>query len=173
MTLDPVVALAGHGGLAWLFAAAALHKLRDWRGFRFALAGYGLVPAPLEPVAAGSLVLVELAVSGALLLAAPPAAVAAAGVLTLYALAMAVNLLRGRRLADCGCGGAAQPLSWALVSRNLALVAVALSLLLPVAARPLGWMDGFTAVAAVAAAAALYAAVNALLAAATRLREAL
>ncbi len=172
MTLDPVVTVAGCGAVAWLFAAAALHKLRDWRGFRLALAGYRLVPGPLESVAAGLLVVVELAVSGALLLAVPPAALAAAGMLTLYALAMAVNLLRGRRLADCGCGGVPQPMSWALVARNLVLAVAALTLLLPVAARPLGWLDGFTAVAAIAAAASLYAAINALLAAATRLREA-
>ncbi|MGG1662592.1 MauE/DoxX family redox-associated membrane protein [Brevibacillus sp. NRS-1366] len=44
--------------------------------------------------------------------------------LTIYSVAIAVNLLRGRRDISCGCGGAAgdHPISWWLVGRNLLLL---------------------------------------------------
>jgi len=53
----------------------------------------------------------------------------AAGLLGLYALAMAINLFRGRNHIDCGCSGPSdrtQIISWSLVKRNLVLVLLAL-----------------------------------------------
>ena len=50
-----------------------------------------------------------------------PRIVGGAALLLAYAAVMAINLVRGRRFIDCGCGGAAQPLSLGLVLRNVVL----------------------------------------------------
>jgi len=49
--------------------------------------------------------------------------------LVLYSSAIAINLVRGRRDIECGCGGAAThvPLSGWLLARNAALMATALA----------------------------------------------
>lgn len=114
--------------LALLLARAALHKLGDRLRFEGVLADYALVPQsllrPMVRIVPG----IELAC--ALALAVPPlrplGALAAAGLLSGYGLAMAINLLRGRSEIDCGCGGAPEPLGWRLVARNLILVAAVL-----------------------------------------------
>jgi hypothetical protein len=51
----------------------------------------------------------------------------AAGLLLLFALAMGINLRRGRRHIDCGCfqNALKQTLSWALVMRNVVLALLA------------------------------------------------
>ena len=55
--------------------------------------------------------------------------------LLLYSAALAMNILRGRKQLDCGCGGATQGLGWGLVVRNLTLVAIAAPALEPQASR--------------------------------------
>ena len=59
---------------------------------------------------------------------------------------MAINIQRGRTTIECGCGGAAQPLSWALVVRNGLLASIGLTALL----LPLGPMNASDAIAAIA-----------------------
>jgi hypothetical protein len=160
--LDPVVAGVLRAGLAWLLFAAARHKLRDRAGFRAALAGYGLLPARAVPAAAGLLAAAELAIAGALPFPASgrAAALAAAALLALYAGAMAAALAAGRRGIDCGCAGpaGAATLGPGLVARNLLLVAAALAAALPVAPRPLLWLDALTLAGALAAGGCLLAA---------------
>jgi hypothetical protein len=86
--------------------------------------------------------------------------------LALYGAAIAVNLRRGRREIDCGCGGPAtrQPLSGWLLLRNAVLAAAAGAALLPIAPRELGTFDRFTIAAAIGVLYLLYVATNALLA---------
>lgn len=85
-----------------------------------------------------------------------------AGLLVAYAAAMELNLLRGRRNLDCGCLGlrGRGVISAALVWRNLLMAA---AVCIRSNARPWGWLDAGTTVAAVCALALLYAAVNGLL----------
>jgi hypothetical protein len=160
--VDPAIRLVLRAGLALLLATAALHKLGDMRSFRGAVSAYGLLPAALVPVASAVVPLAE--VIAALLLAHPgtPAAggVLAAVLVTIYAAAMAINLVRGRRDVDCGCGGPAarHAIGWGLVARNGLLAAAGLAMLPPVDARPLVWMDAVTVGAATAALAACHAA---------------
>ena len=165
--IDPVWSFALRAGLAWLLAAAALAKLRDLRAFAAAVAGYRLLPAALAAPAALAFALAELGLAAALWLPAAraPAAFGVASLLCVYALAIAVNLARGRRDIDCGCGGplGRQNLSEALVLRNLLLAGAALASALPVTPRALGGLDALTLAAAVSAAAALYAASSTLL----------
>lgn len=168
MSLDPVVSWTLQAGLALLLGGSALSKLRDPAAFAGAVAGYRLLPLRLATPAAAAFVAAELVLAAGLLLpaTAPWAAVGAAGLLTLYSGAIAVNLLRGRRDIDCGCGGplGRRRLSAALVVRNALLIAAAGAITLPTAARPLGALDAFTMAGALASAALLYLASEALFA---------
>jgi hypothetical protein len=60
----------------------------------------------------------------ALLVGAPGSEFAASALLALFAVAMGINLLRGRTHIDCGCFDSTlkQPLRWSLVLRNAVLV---------------------------------------------------
>jgi hypothetical protein len=168
MTIDPALDLALRVSLALLFGAAVRHKLAAPRSFVEAVRRYELVAD--GAAAAVALALVTAEASAAVLLAVPiaraAAALLAAALLLLYAAAIGAALARGRRDLDCGCAGpnASQPIHRGLVARNVALAATSLLTLLPAADRPLGWLDSVTVVAAVLAAAALYAAVDRLLA---------
>lgn len=119
-----LAALAAMVFVALLFLRAAWHKAQDYGRFLGFLADYRLVPEALLGVVGRSLMGLEFAVVALLLW--PPAAIYGAmgafALLGLYALAMAINLIRGRTLIECGCGGAGQPLSWLLVVRNSALM---------------------------------------------------
>lgn len=171
--IDPAVRLVLRAALALLFIWAATHKLRGVTAFRAALADYALLPRRWLAPAAALLIAAELSVAAGLWLrgAGIAAAAAAAGLLTIYTGAIAVNLRRGRRDIDCGCAGVAgqQPLSAALVVRNLVLAVVALLCMLPTAPRDLTWVDGLTIGAGVGTLALLYAAVDGLLAQAPQL----
>ena len=161
--LDPALRAVLRGALALLWLAAASHKLRDPERFRDAITGYQLVPAQAVRAASALVVALELALGLALLLpgsgAAP--ALATGALLAFYAVAIAVNLMRGRRAIDCGCGARPQPLGEGLVVRNAGLVGVALLAALPGNGRSLVWLDGATIAGGAAALAALYAAVDA------------
>ena len=100
------------------------------------------------------------------------AALAAALLLLLYSVAIGINLARGRREIDCGCGGAGarRPLSEALIARNALLIVGAALCALPVAERPLIWLDALTVTAGAVALALLYAALDAAVENAPRLR---
>jgi hypothetical protein len=165
--VDPAADTAMRVALALLFAAAAAHKARDLAAFRAAVAGYRLLPETATGFVAAALVAAEVALAAALALGPrAPAALAAPGLLALYAGAIAANLARGRRDIDCGCGGPAlrQTLSTGLVVRNAALGCAALTGLAPLAPRALVWVDAWTIAGAVLALSALYTATNRLLA---------
>lgn len=161
MTLDPAVLTALRGGLALLLLHAAGHKLSAPARFVAALEQYRIVGGRVVPAAAALLVAAELATGVALLVpgAGPAPALAAALLLSTYAAAIALNLMRGRRDIECGCAGPAgrRPLSAALVARNGLLVLIAGLAALPSSGRALSWLDGFTVAACLAAAALLYA----------------
>lgn len=167
--MDPVLAVVLRGALALLFVVAALHKLRDRDAFRATLDAYALLPSALTAPLARAVPLVELV--AALLLVVPRAAAIGASIavllLSVYALAMGVNLLRGRRDLECGCmgPGARSPIGPELLVRNLFLIVAALVAgFAPIHARALVWVDFVTVPLAVAVLAALYAAVERVLA---------
>jgi len=175
--MDPVLDLTFRAALALLFAVAALHKVRDPRGFTATLADYRLLPEGIAGAAGMVLVGAELAVVAALVIDRRAGLAGAAALLVLYGGAMAVNLARGRRHIDCGCAGprARRPIGGGIVVRNALLAAAALAGLLPVTARPLAWGDTLTVSGAVLTLAALYLATDRLMAhapALARMREA-
>lgn len=166
MAVDPSVALACRLLGALVFATAAAGKIKHRHELAGVMANYRLVPEPLA-AAAGWLV-VGLELLTALLLASGVRLEAGAGLaitlLCAFALAMGINLARGRREIDCGCfqSGLRQPLSGGLIVRNL-LLAAALTPLFAAATpctQPLQWVDGL---GAGLAAYALYAAFGQLL----------
>ena len=166
--LDPVIPLVIALSLAALWLAAATHKLRAFGAFSAVVTDYRLVPARAAGVCAAAVTASELGLGIGLLFPAGrnPALAGSALVLALYAGAIAVNLLRGRRFIDCGCAGFAglQPLGAWLVVRNLALALMALAATLPAQGRALVWFDAVVVAAAAGASAFLYAAINRLFA---------
>jgi hypothetical protein len=173
---DPVLQAALHAGAAALFLFAARHKLRDPDGFRRAVADYEILPR----AAAGALARLLPPFEGLLGVAclipatAGAACLAGAALVGVYGAAIAVNLARGRRAIDCGCGGPGgrRPLSGGLVLRNAALAAFLLLAALPSASRPFQWLDAVTGLGTLAALVLLHAAVDCLVATNARLRAA-
>jgi uncharacterized membrane protein YphA (DoxX/SURF4 family) len=125
------IALAIRVLVALSFLTAAFGKFRHRLVFEGVVANYRLLPEAAVPVFALLLPAVETAVAAALLFVGSwwPAA-CAAGLLVLFAVAMAINIARGRRHIDCGCFQSAlkQTLNWILVTRNVGL---ALALAVP------------------------------------------
>ncbi|MFO1048440.1 MAG: MauE/DoxX family redox-associated membrane protein [Geminicoccaceae bacterium] len=163
MSLDPTLALAAALVLAAVFGAAGPPKLAARDAFAGVLANYRLLPDRLVAPVALLLPCLEIAVAAGLLIPAtrPLAALGAGLLLLLFAAAMAVNLLRGRSDIDCGCaiGRLRERIGWPLVARNLVLATVALLLVVGTpASRALGWLDGVSVIATVAAALLLHAA---------------
>jgi hypothetical protein len=158
--MDPLLELTTAGSLAVLFAASTVHKLAalgEWPGV---VRNYRVLPAALALPAAGMLLIAGALTAAALFWAATRrlGACAAAAQLLLFAVAMAINLRRGRSSIDCGCFGSRlrQGISAWMVLRNLALALLALSLLLPARPRDLTVLDIATAVAVVASLTFLY-----------------
>ena len=125
-----VTAIAGRVCAGLVFLLAGAQKLGHWRVLPGVIANYRLLPRPLVGPVSALLPPVEL-VLGALLLsglAKDWTALAAIGLLALFAAAMAINLRRGRYEIDCGCGQSflKQSLRWSLVSRNAVLAALLL-----------------------------------------------
>lgn len=161
MTLDPAMSWLLGLGIALLFGIAAGHKLADRERFLAVLGNYDLVPARLVPLAGMAIVAAE--VGAALLLVLPPVrtlgAYLSVALLAAYALAIAINLLRGRTRIDCGCLGFGRHdrIAWTMVARNLVLIALALALLLPASPRRLVAFDVLSISASLAAIALLVA----------------
>ena len=132
MTLftDPAFVVAGRMLLALIFLSAAVGKMRHWSVLEGVIANYRLLPRSWSAAIAYALPPAEALIGLCLLLGLvlPWAGLAAAGLLGAFALAMAINLLRGRAHIDCGCfqGALRQSLCWPLVARNALLLLLAL-----------------------------------------------
>lgn len=158
---EPALTWAMRVFLALLFVTAGLSKLQAITEFYGVVRNFRILPDGPSKAVAYTLPPVELAIAAGLLVPslAVPAAAAAALLLLGFAAAIALNVVRGRTYIDCGCmrQGMKQPISWLLVGRNIALTAVAASVvaLLP-AVRPTGVADMFVGLTAGAIAMMLY-----------------
>jgi hypothetical protein len=166
---DPLLSRAVAVAFALLWLLTAWHKLSARGTFQAALGEYRLLPPVLVPLAALLIpvceVLLGLAWLGGFASSAAPLS---AGLLAVYAAAIAINLGRGRVHIGCGCGfggasGEDPPLSWWLVVRNVLLGGLALLGAWPTADRALGAYDWLTLILALAAAVALFAGASQLL----------
>ena len=160
--IDPLFTLAVQWALGLLLLGAAWHKLRGWQVFPAIVSDYRLLPGFLVRPAAMLLVPLEALLGSTWLLAPYQLLLSGltAALLGLYAAAIGINLLRGRRRIDCGCyfglsHAADAGLSWWLVLRNGALAALAFLPALPQSGRELGVLDGFGLAAALLLAALL------------------
>jgi uncharacterized membrane protein YphA (DoxX/SURF4 family) len=152
MTVDPSIALAGRLLGALVFAQAVGGKIRHRQELAGVVANYRLLPDRLAAAAAWMVVGLESVAALSLLSGVWVAAGAALAIALLggFALAMGINLARGRREIDCGCfqSGLRQRLSGALVARNILLAALLTPLLAASArggATTLQWVDGLGA----------------------------
>lgn len=149
--------------LAVVFAVALAHKLSSPTSFVATMKAYQLLPAGLAVLVGYVLIAVELSIALALILDTRSGSVAAAGLLSVYTLAIVINLIRGRRDIDCGCSGPylRQSLSGWLVVRNLGFITLALFTSMDFdSSRSLGILDWFTAFATAATFALIYFAGN-------------
>lgn len=126
-----LIAAASAIALSWLMAASGVAKLRNRRDHARALDAYALLPAGAGRWLVPALGVAECAAAAAIWPRGTrvAAAVLMLALLVLYSAAIAINLVRGRRDIECGCGGAAThvPLSGWLLARNAALMAAALA----------------------------------------------
>lgn len=148
MQVDPALHYLAVCLIALVFIQGGVSKLLSRDEFQGIVVNYRLLPSVLEWPFSRLLPLAELAAGiGVLSLATrAPAAGLAAALLLLFALAMGINLARGRRDIDCGCFKSAlkQTISGWLIARNILLAAAAAALLLPVADRDTGLLDYVT-----------------------------
>ncbi len=167
MVVDPTVGLVLILAYAALLLPAAWHKVRDLPVFVATLDAYRVLPRALVPALAPLVPVIEAAVVGGLFVPAYRALAAdtAAALLLLYALAMAVNLVRGRVDLDCGCTGPLErrPVAAWMVYRNALLAGLVLPLSRPWNGRALDGNDFFTVVAALATIVILWLAIDRLL----------
>jgi hypothetical protein len=121
--------------IALVFAAAAAGKLMAWSELPGVVRNFRVLPRWLVLPVSMALPPLEAAIAAGVVVEAarPAAAMAAAVLLAVFGAALAINLHRGRREIDCGCfrSDLKQPITIALVLRNLMLVACALLLVPP------------------------------------------
>ena len=166
--LDPVVGTLIDLGGASLLGTAAVHKIRDFDGFAALFAAYEIAPARGSRTLAALVPAIEL--TAALALPWPAthraAALAAAALIALYGAAIGLNLARGRRNLDCGCGDPRdrRPIAGWMVWRN-ALVAALLvaAAVQPWSARSLAGVDWLTLGGGLLAMTVLYRAIDRLM----------
>jgi hypothetical protein len=117
------------GGIGALLLGAGIAKLRAHDVFLTTLASYRLVPEALLEPGAWLMGLVETALGAVLLLGLAPGvgAVGSGIMFGVFALAMGINLARGRTDLSCGCmpGIEGGTLSWRAVMRTVVLAFVA------------------------------------------------
>lgn len=165
--IDPALGYLVILDMTALLGWSALQKLGARREFFEILTAYRVLGERWVPAAVSVLPAAELLIALALLIPVSrrAACVAAAGLLLIYGCAIAVNLARGRRDLDCGCGlasGRRTIAGWMLI-RNATMACAAVTVALPWVPRTLALLDITTIVAGASAAALLYASIDALL----------
>ncbi|BFM18267.1 hypothetical protein R50073_44500 [Maricurvus nonylphenolicus] len=174
---DPVINWIVALALVQLFATAAWHKFSDMNAFKGSLSAYEIVPVKFENIVAGFILVVELMVVVLLVIPAfrEVGALLACGLLLAYASGMAINIWRGRSLADCGChfGSKPQAVTRFLVARNLVLALGASLLIWPESTRQLNLLDFGSILFGLAVITLIYTISNSLSQSYTRLQQAI
>ena len=167
MPIDPVVQIVSALVLSCVFVTAGFHKCQAPAEFATTLRNYKILPEALIRQCVYLLPVAEIMTGVALLIPAVArlAAVAAGALLIAYMLAIGVNLLRGRRNIDCGCGGPQQKqtISEWMIARNGLLLFLAALAGASVQPRPLLWFDWTVIVLAVVTGCLFYHIINQLL----------
>jgi len=182
--LEPLLLQVISLGFALLFVTAALHKFGDKPEFLRILEAYQILPRRMLPVIGKFVPMLEISLGiawlavGLFSLQVELVSIISTMLLTAYTLAIGINLMRGRRYIDCGCGFSSlagfggkalssagiQQLSRGLLWRNGLLIVTSLLAAIPPAERELVLVDRLSLVAALVAVILLYGAFNQLLA---------
>ena len=173
--LDPLVFRLISMLFALLLITAAVNKLGNRQQFQGIVANYQLLPVGLTGLASVLIPLTEIVLGLGWVLAwrIDLIATATVSLLAVYALAMGLNLARGRTYIDCGCGMQAgkagssasseQQLSLWLVLRNIVLILMAAVAATGVGQRSIVLVDYFSIIVATLALVILYGAFHQLL----------
>jgi hypothetical protein len=168
MILDPFITLTAQYCLALLMFAGGMHKSADVGRFAVAISAYRIVPACLERPVAMLLITIEVVLGASLVVprAKEHAALVTACLLALYFVAIAVNILGGRRQLNCACSfhGRATPVSGFHLLRNAILILLAVVGSMPHSSRIVCWVDGVQITASVLCLALIYLSADSLLA---------
>ena len=167
MIIDPAANLIAALILSYVFVLAGLHKCRAPTEFAATLTNYRILPEGLGRQGVYLIPVAEIMTGVALLIPATVrlAATAASILLCVYIAAIGINLLRGRRNIDCGCGGPAQKqtLSEWMLARNGLLLLLAYIGGCQVLPRALLWFDWLVIVTATVMGCLFYNIINQLL----------
>ncbi|MDE0512087.1 MAG: methylamine utilization protein MauE [Gammaproteobacteria bacterium] len=167
LTFDPAVNIVAALILSYVFVMAGLHKCRAPAEFATTLANYKILPEGLARQGVYLVPVAEIMTGVALLIPATArlAAFSAGALLCAYIAAIGINLLRGRRNIDCGCGGPAQKqtISEWMIVRNGLLLGLAFITVCQVDPRALLWFDWLTIILATVMGCLFYNIINQLL----------
>lgn len=167
LTFDPAVNLIAALILSYVFVLAGLHKCKAPAEFAATLTNYNILPESLARQGVYLVPVAEIMTGVALLIPATArlAAFSAGVLLCIYIAAIGLNLLRGRRNIDCGCGGPAQKqtISEWMIVRNGLLVLLACMAGGQVEPRTLLWFDWLTVILATVMGCLFYNIINQLL----------
>ena len=162
--LDPAFGFLIVAGISLLLASAAIQKFRDFVRFADIVAAYRVLPTALGGPMAWLIPCLEAAIAIALVWepSRSGAVMAAMILLIAYAAGLGINLRRGRRDLDCGCGPARDRrriAAW-MVWRNVLLAAALGIAALPWSPRSLNLTDLLTIVGGLTVVITLYAAAD-------------
>ena len=177
--IDPLLLRITSLGFALLFLIAAAHKFSNREHFRASFEAYEIIPASLSALVTKIIPPLELLLGigwlafGLFAIEFKLVALISAGLLASYALAIGVNLKRGRNYIDCGCSfsnssalntdSGSQQISLGLFCRNVLLVVMAIVCAIPVSDRSLQLVDFFGLLFSVMALILLYGTFNQIL----------
>ncbi|HVL50010.1 MAG TPA: MauE/DoxX family redox-associated membrane protein [Actinomycetota bacterium] len=115
--------------LGTMFLAAGASKLSDLGEFADAIKHYRIIPGATAGAAARAISVTEVVLGAVLIVGAgiPFASLVGSVLLVVFAAAMAINLLRGRRI-PCGCKRESEPIQIKHILRNGVAVAALLFL---------------------------------------------
>jgi len=168
MIVDPVINIIASLILSYVFVVAGFHKCQAPKEFATTLNNYKILPESLIRQGVYLFPTVEIMTGVALLIpvTAKLAALSAGFLLSIYMVAIGVNLLQGRGNIDCGCGGSEQKqtISEWMIVRNSLLLFLAYIVTCQIEPRSLLWFDWIVIILATLTGCLFYNIVNQLLA---------
>ena len=157
--IDPLLLRIISLGFALLFLIGAVHKFSNREHFRASFEAYEIIPTSLSALVARIIPPLELLlgvgwlVFGLFAIEFKLVTFFSVGLLVSYALAIGINLKRGRNYIDCGCtfphsntsnaDSGSQQISLGLFYRNILLIIMAVICTIPDSDRSLQLVDFF------------------------------
>ena len=177
--IDPLLLRITSLGFALLFLIAAAHKFSNREHFQASFEAYEIIPASLSALVTKIIPPLELLLAfgwlafGLFAIEFKLVTLVSIGLLASYALAIGVNLKRGRNYIDCGCSfsnsnaanpdSGSQQISLGLFCRNVLLIVMAIVCTIPASDRSLQLVDVFALLFSVVALILLYGTFNQIL----------